>query len=322
MNNHVIENGLSVIIPCKNEEENISRCLDSILRQEFGKWGFEIIVVDNGSTDKTQEILEGYRDKITIFILKHVTISELRNHGASAAKFGWLAFIDGDVEVSRDWYQNFIRRLRLQEEEGNNLKNIITGSTVDIPESPTWIERAWFAQLHQRDKTRNTYLNSGHMIIHSQLFKRIGGFNPAYKTGEDEKICLDALKYGVRIIKDSSIRAVHYGYPKTIRQFFLRELWHGQAMKKNLLTPWKDRDLLLAIYDTFLLLIFLVAAIYFRNILWTSIFILFLMIFPLAMFAFQRSGTEIGECMKLTVLFFIYGWAKVSALTKIFFRGP
>ena len=57
---------------------------------------------------KLTEILEGYRDKIKIFILKHVTISELRNHGASVAKYGWLAFIDGDVELSRTGIKNLL----------------------------------------------------------------------------------------------------------------------------------------------------------------------------------------------------------------------
>ena len=91
------------------------------------------------------------------------------------------------------------------------------------------------------------------MILHRELFNRVGGFDISYKTGEEEKLCENArLCHKGVILKNNDIKAVHHGYPKNIVAFFQRMRWHGAGMTKYLLTPWKSKPLLLAIYYLFL----------------------------------------------------------------------
>ncbi len=161
-----------------------------------------------------------------------------------------------------------------------------------IPEDSTWIEIVWFAQLCSRDKMNNSYINSGNLIIHKSLFNKIGGFNAVYETGENERFCKDAVTYGGVIFKRDSIAAIHHGYPKTIKHFFNKERWHGLAMKNYLLTPWKYRDLTLALYYVCLIIMFCLVLIVSGELFLSFITTVSCLAVPLFLFAVMRSGRE------------------------------
>ncbi|MFW9929299.1 MAG: glycosyltransferase, partial [Candidatus Thorarchaeota archaeon] len=240
-------NILSIIIPCKNEEDYIGLCLEAILKQE-NSHEIEIIVVDNGSEDKTLDIVKEYHDKVHLLNCPDQSVAGLRNFGASISKGIWLAFIDADIELAGDWYFMFKKWLLKNKKMGLSTENIVTGSTCSIPSNPHWMESIWFKQLTTRDLLNDRYINSGHMIVHKNLFEKIGGFNEQLTTGEDEKFCEDVRYEGGIILKEPSFKAVHHGYPKSIGSFFKREKWHGLGMKRHLKNPWKYRDLQLAIF--------------------------------------------------------------------------
>ncbi len=71
---------VSIIIPMKNEEKDIGSCLKSILDNSFSREDYEIICVDNGSTDRTVELAEKYTP--SVYSIPDKTISYLRNYGA------------------------------------------------------------------------------------------------------------------------------------------------------------------------------------------------------------------------------------------------
>jgi len=307
---------LSVIVPCKDEEEYIGKCLDALLDQQT-EGQLEIIVVDNGSTDKTVSIVSEKGDRVRLLHLPDETIAAVRNYGASQSVGDWLAFIDADVEVADDWFQSFRNWASRQAVNEAAAEQIVTGSTYRIPPDAGWIESVWFAQLQCRDRHSDRYINSGHLIVHRSLFQRIGGFDPAYRTGEDEKFCDDARKAGGKIYKESSLRAVHHGYPATVRTFYRREKWHGMGMKQHLDRPWKYRDLQLAIYNWLILGLLLILAVL-GLLSWVSFLaITIALVSPLFIFSLKRSGLRFRKAMALTFLFFVYGLAKTAALGGI-----
>ena len=69
-------------------------------------------------------------------------ISGLRNFGVEKSTKEWIAFVDADVEVGRDWAKTIIGFLEDQEKKGADVKKIITGSTCLVPENPTWVEQS------------------------------------------------------------------------------------------------------------------------------------------------------------------------------------
>ncbi|MDH4317071.1 MAG: glycosyltransferase [Desulfobulbaceae bacterium] len=86
----------SVIIPTFNREKYVVRALDSILAQSGEQP--EILVIDDGSTDRTAEVLRPYQDQIRYFHTKNQGVSAARNLGIEKASHEWIGFLDSDDE--------------------------------------------------------------------------------------------------------------------------------------------------------------------------------------------------------------------------------
>lgn len=94
---------LSIVIPVYNLEKYIERCLDSCLDQNLDKDLYEIICVDDGSSDGTYDILENYSAKYTnvkVVHTKNQGVVKARNHGLTLVQGEYIWFVDGD-----DWIQ-------------------------------------------------------------------------------------------------------------------------------------------------------------------------------------------------------------------------
>jgi GT2 family glycosyltransferase len=110
---------VSVIVLNLNGELIIGRCLDHLLAQTYPN--LEIIVVDNGSTDRSLEILSGYAAEHDIIVLsspRNLGIPQGRNFGARAAEGEILAFMDNDAYADKDWLVAALSVLLLQDNIG------------------------------------------------------------------------------------------------------------------------------------------------------------------------------------------------------------
>ena len=87
---------ISVIIPVYNRAATIRRAVDSVLSQTVK--AYEIIVIDDGSTDETPQILKSYGDLISIITQENRGVSAARNAGIKIAKGDWIALLDSDDE--------------------------------------------------------------------------------------------------------------------------------------------------------------------------------------------------------------------------------
>lgn len=96
--------GISIIIPIYNAENTLARCIDSILNQTFHNW--ELLLIDDGSTDKSGEICDKYAEKdsrVKVFHKKNEGVSATRNLGIRISKGKYITFIDSDDEVVKDY---------------------------------------------------------------------------------------------------------------------------------------------------------------------------------------------------------------------------
>lgn len=96
---------ISVIVPAYNVEKYIKTCLDSLINQTYSN--FEIIVINDGSTDQTEEILRSYQanPKFRIYSQKNGGLSAARNRGIKLANGELVCFIDSDDSVKSDYLE-------------------------------------------------------------------------------------------------------------------------------------------------------------------------------------------------------------------------
>src|SRR5579885_1084525 len=128
----------SVIVPVLNSRGYLHTCLNSILQaaNQFGNAKVELIVVDNGSTDGSYELLlNEYASHATVQQFRDITVGALRNRGVALSSGEFLSFIDSDCEIHPDYFERAEQILRTSADA--------TGCQVDIPDQPHWIEKTW-----------------------------------------------------------------------------------------------------------------------------------------------------------------------------------
>lgn len=98
---------ISVIVPVYNVEEYLCKCLDSLLSQTFRN--LEILLIDDGSTDRSGEICDRYANadsRIKVFHKENGGVSSARNMGLDNAKGEWITFVDADDWIDANMYEN------------------------------------------------------------------------------------------------------------------------------------------------------------------------------------------------------------------------
>jgi glycosyltransferase involved in cell wall biosynthesis len=233
----------SIIIPAKNEQDNIVLCLETINKLVFNKTDYEIIVVDNGSVDNTVAIVKAFG--VTAYVKPELSLSELRNYGAKVARGDIFAFLDADCLVDENWLNQANSTFR-DPDVG------CTGSTPVAPDDGTWVERVWSSfRTRRKYKSFVSWINSSNLIVRRVYFQSVGGFNAKVKTCEDVDICMRLNKI-CKIVFDPTIKVIHLGEPKTLTKFFIKEIWRGKGSISGLFSHGislsEIKSLLLPVY--------------------------------------------------------------------------
>lgn len=164
---------ISVIVPVYNTENYIGRCIDSILNQSFSN--FELILINDGSNDRSSEIIKNYEDNRIVFIDNNNNgVSETRNIGIKAAKGEYIQFVDSDDFIDKDMLKDTLKLL-----EDSNADCVMTGLYLDIEQdskiSTSTQTFEYFEAENKKDIALNVLARMGGTYINSpinKLYKR------------------------------------------------------------------------------------------------------------------------------------------------------
>jgi glycosyltransferase involved in cell wall biosynthesis len=223
---------ISVIVPAYNSEKTIGECLEALEKQT--KKPDEIIVVDDGSNDKTRNVVKKF-SKVRLIEQGHRGPASARNLGAKNAKGEILLFMDADCKADREWVSEMTRPFSDKEISGvqGRYKTAQKGLV------------ARFVQLEIEDRydrmRKRKYIDfvgSYSAGYRRSVFLEFGGFDESFRmaSGEDPDISFKISKAGHKIIFSENAVVYHNhvnSLPAYLKQKFWRAYWRVLLYRKH-----------------------------------------------------------------------------------------
>jgi O-antigen biosynthesis protein len=215
---------VSVIVCSYNGASTLDNCLASLMKVNYPD--YEVILVDDGSTDNTQDIAAKYPSIVNIK-QKNMGLSYARNVGAHAAKGDIFAYTDGDCMADPDWLYFLVGTLLSGDYAGVGGPNI-------SPPAANWIQACVSAAPGGPSHVLLTDTVAEHipgcnMAFHRWAYEQVGGFDPFYrKAGDDVDFCW-RLQQGGGAIAFSPAAIVWHYRRFTLKAFKKQQEGYGEA---------------------------------------------------------------------------------------------
>jgi glycosyltransferase involved in cell wall biosynthesis len=222
---------LSIIIPTRNRAKLLDKALNSILSQTYPQHDFEVIVVDNGSTDETRDICSSYEHKFSHYHYIYEKKPGLhigRHAGLKAAQGKILVYADDDIRAFPTWLEGIAEAFKNPEVAlvgGKNLPDF------EI-EPPDWVKRLWiehngcrsipmFSVLDLGDEIQEIsplYVWGCNFSIRKSVLQEIGGFHPdgmpkdrlQYRGDGETAVSLAIQRLGYKAVYNPKASVYHW----------------------------------------------------------------------------------------------------------------
>jgi glycosyltransferase involved in cell wall biosynthesis len=240
----------SVVICTYNRADMLPPCLDSLCKQNFDRGNYEIIVVDNNSTDRTRQVVDGFAahtSNLSYLFEPAQGLSHARNAGWRNARGRFVAYVDDECRMPANWLKvaaDIVNAYDLHMFGGPYV------SAFDGPKPdwfrPTYLSTYAFGAV-RRTLGQSEYLSGGNMFIRRDLVRRHGGFRPdlgmtGERLGFGEEVALQRLirirETDPLIIIDPALVVTHLVRPEKTRILWLlrhriqaaRYAWYGKRI--------------------------------------------------------------------------------------------
>jgi len=265
---------VSIIIPAYNEEKTLEACLDSMMQLDYPPTEREILVVDDGSTDATRDIVMEY--EVNLLTAAHAGPSSARNIGIAHAAGDYIAFTDADCRVHPQWLNKLVTVL-----EANPEAAAVGGSQQAVPTDPAlalatqkFLEMLGFLGGYtkgHRSLTAVEHNASCNAIYRKRCLMEIGGFLPGLFPGEDVELDYRMRKSGYHILYEPEAVVFHQR-PRTFGAFFKMIFGYGKGSGGFLLRRYGLMRPFQLLFPLFVLLFAADVALMLGNVLLFTLF--------------------------------------------------
>ena len=221
----------SVIVPVFDRPSEIEELLDSLSRQSFTD--FEIVIVEDGSHIKCDNIISDYNDKLNIkyFYKKNEKPAIARNYGVARAEGDFVVFVDSDCIIPEDYFKKVNSELENSQIEVYGGPDAADPNFSDMQKAISYSMTAFLTTGNIRggEKVDRFYPRSFNMGVKRSVFNEMGGF-PVTKMhpGEDMVFAIELIKrgYNTKLLKDAF---VFHKRRNTLNSFFKQVFRFGKT---------------------------------------------------------------------------------------------
>ncbi len=185
-----IKKNIDVVIPCYNVEETIEDCIKSLCNQSLSKNEYDCYFINDYSKDSTAIILDKYKSIENINVIHHKEnqgLATARNSGIKAGNSKMIAFLDGDMVVSKNWLESFLPYFN------ESIVAVMGNNTAPQNISLNPVEKYYFGNLRGARKCKDggriplQHMLFGNAMLKRKVLEKSGYFDESMKKygGED-----------------------------------------------------------------------------------------------------------------------------------------
>lgn len=213
---------VSVVVPVFNAEDYIANCINSLLNLNYPKEKYEIIVVNNASSDNTEFILNKYENQIKLLYECKKGASAARNKGISCSESDIIAFTDADCLAERDWLLYLVKHL-------DNRNVGIVGGKIKSFTPCNYIEKYGdIINDNERSLKDNTlpFCISMNCASRLSILKESGMFDENLLRSHDVDLSWRLLKSGFDLVYESNA-VIYHKHIDNLTDLFYKGFIHG-----------------------------------------------------------------------------------------------
>ncbi len=212
---------ISIIIPVYNSSRTLSRCLQSVFQQEC-TLPYEVIVIDNNSTDNSREIATQY--PVILQEEKKRGASPARNKGIKTAQGEIIVFLDSDCYAEKNWLQNLVEPLQQTTDIGTCGGNLLPAPPQNILEEYSSFRRILSQErVYKNERFSPPFFLTANLAVRHSILEDIQGFDEELVICEDADLCWRIQKKGWKLYYQKSAVVYHYhrtGFTSFLKQTF------------------------------------------------------------------------------------------------------
>lgn len=213
---------ISIVIPVYNSADTIKNCLDACLNQDYPKDKLEVIAVDDGSIDKTPEVIREY--PVRYFREENSGPAKARNTGWKNAKGDIVCFTDADCVPDKNWVSKLVSAY-----DSDIIAGV--GGCYGISNPKNLLACCIHQEIVDRHKHMPrfvNYLGSFNISYRKSVLEEVGGFDESYKeaSGEDNDLAYRVIKKNYKLVFEKDAK-VNHRYPEKILKYLKQQCHHG-----------------------------------------------------------------------------------------------
>lgn len=237
---------ISILIPCYNEESKIGQCIDSLVASDYQKDKMEILVLDDGSKDRTIEVANKKSKEypemdIRVLKLKHEGKSATMNKGVKRAKYNLLITVDADITVEKDTIKKLVAPMDQENVAATNAVAVIRKprKLIEYFQMIEFTINNLIRTSFSRNFKNSIWFFGAVACYRKDILKETGGFKKDTLT-EDMDICLEMFNKQYKIITVEDAFIFTDACPSIRKLFKQRMRWYFGALQ----SLFKNRQLL------------------------------------------------------------------------------